>query len=100
MVVAGIKIVPLGTADPHVSEYIARCLDVLDRFPDLSYELTPNETVVQGKLERILQAVQEMHAVPFKMGVQRVVTTIVIDDRRDEEMTMDGKIRAVQEKRK
>ena len=100
MVVAGVKIVPLGTGDPHVSAYIARCLDVLDRYPDLSYELTPNETVVQGELDRILEAVKEMHAVPFEMGVQRVVTTLVIDDRRDEEMTMNGKIRAVEEKRK
>ncbi len=100
MVVAGVKIVPLGTGSPHVSEFVARCLDVLDRYPDLSYQLTPNETVIQGQLDRILEAVKEMHAEPFKMGVQRVVTTLVIDDRRDEEMTMDGKIRAVEEKRK
>ncbi len=99
MVVAGIKIVPLGTADSHVSEYVAKCLDVLDKYPDLTYELTPNETVVQGELDRILQAAKEMHLEPFRQGVQRVVTTIVIDDRRDEEMTMKGKIRAVEEKR-
>ncbi len=100
MVVVGIKIVPLGTADPHVSEYVARCLDVLDKYPDLAYELTPNETVVQGELDRILQAAKEMHQDPFLRGVKRVVTTLVIDERRDEEMTMKGKIEAVEKKRK
>lgn len=31
-------------------------------------------------------------------GAQRVSTKLAIDDRRDKEITMDGKIRAVEEK--
>jgi uncharacterized protein YqgV (UPF0045/DUF77 family) len=36
-----------------------------------------------------------MHEQPFTAGIQRVVTTIRIDDRRDRELTMNGKVEAV-----
>jgi len=36
-----------------------------------------------------------MHEQPFKEGVQRVSTTIRIDDRRDKKETMEYKVRRV-----
>ena len=38
-----------------------------------------------------------MHEVPFQSGALRVGTTIRIDDRRDKELTMEGKVQAVME---
>ena len=55
-------------------------------------------TMVEGPLDRILELMQEMHELPFSMGVTRVVTSINIDDRRDKRITMDSKVMAVEEK--
>ena len=94
-VIAEIHIVPLGTATPSLSHYIAACLDVVKQAQDVSYQLTAMGTIIQGRLERILELAQKMHEVPFAMGAKRVATTINIDDRRDKPITIDGKVKAV-----
>jgi uncharacterized protein (TIGR00106 family) len=94
-VIAEIHIVPLGTATPSLSHYIAACLDIVKQAQDVSYQLTAMGTIIQGRLERILELAQKMHEVPFAMGAKRVATTINIDDRRDKPITIDGKVKAV-----
>ncbi len=94
-VIVEIKIVPLGTATTSLSHYIAACLDIIKQAQDISYQLTAMGTIIQGPLGRILELVQKMHEVPFAMGAKRVITTINIDDRRDKLITIDGKVKAV-----
>jgi uncharacterized protein (TIGR00106 family) len=77
---------------------VADCQRVLAGYQDLTHQLTPMATVIEGKLDRILEAVKEMHEAPFRRGAQRVATTLVIDDRRDKLLTMMGKVTAVEEK--
>jgi uncharacterized protein YqgV (UPF0045/DUF77 family) len=36
-----------------------------------------------------------MHAIPFEKGVQRVVTTVTIDDRKDKKVTAHEKLASV-----
>lgn len=95
MVVAGISVVPVGTKTASVSSYVRDCLRVLDKHKDLKYELTPMATVIEGSLNAILEVVREMHEAPFSKGVMRVLTHITIDDRRDKELTMQGKVESV-----
>ena len=94
-VIAEINIIPLGTATPTVSHYIAACVNIVKQAPDVSYQLTAMGTIIQGRLERILELAQKMHEVPFAKGAKRVVTTIKIDDRRDKSITIDSKVKAV-----
>jgi uncharacterized protein (TIGR00106 family) len=94
-VIAEIKVVPLGTASTSVSHYVARCLDIAKQAKDVDHQLTAMGTILQGPLGRILELAQEMHEVPFTMGVKRVLTTINIDDRRDKPATMKRKVSAV-----
>jgi uncharacterized protein (TIGR00106 family) len=98
MPVCQVTVVPLGTKTPSLSSYVADCQKVLARYDDLTQQLTPMATIMEGKLSRILEAVQEMHEAPFRRGVQRVATTLVIDDRRDKPLTMKAKVTAVEEK--
>lgn len=98
MAIVEVVVVPLGTATPGLSEYVANVEKVLDEYKDLKHTLTPMSTVIEGNLDTILKAVREMHEVPFTMGIKRVATRIHIDDRRDKELTMDGKIQSVKEK--
>ena len=94
-VVAEIAIVPVGTSSPSLSSYIAACLEAVKEAQDVYYRLTATGTIVEGTLERVLEVAKRMHKVPFEMGVQRVVTTIKIDDRRDKPATIESKVQAV-----
>jgi uncharacterized protein (TIGR00106 family) len=98
-VVAEISIVPIGTGDTGLSGYIAACLEVLERRKDISYRLTPMGTIIEGSLDKVLEAVQKMHEVPFNKGASRVVTFLKIDDRRDKQATMADKIESVRKLR-
>ncbi len=96
--IAEITIVPLGTGTTSLSQYVADVEKILSRYTDLKSELTPMSTVVEGSLDRILEAVREMHETPFLNGAQRVSTRISIDDRRDKEASMKSKIESVKSK--
>jgi len=97
-VVAEITVVPLGTATPSLSLFVAEVGKVLKKFPCLGSMLTPMSTILEGEMEDVLDAVKAMHEVPFRMGALRVSTTLRIDDRRDKPVTMAGKLAAVREK--
>ena len=94
-VIAEVSIVPIGTGDTGVSHYVALCLEVLEGKEDLNYRLTPMGTIIEGPLDKLLEAIRQMHEVPFNKGALRVVTHLKIDDRRDKSATMDGKMESV-----
>lgn len=96
-VVAELVVVPLGTATPSLSEYVADVERVLARF-NLRTMLTPMGTILEGDLDEVLRAVRTVHEVPFENGALRVSTSLKIDERRDRDLTMEGKVRAVEAK--
>lgn len=96
MAVVEVTVVPIGTPSSSLSEYVAGCVTVLKEAEGITYQLTPMATIIEGKLDRVLEVVRRMHEHPFAKGIGRVVTTIRIDDRRDKELTMAGKVAAVE----
>jgi uncharacterized protein (TIGR00106 family) len=94
-VVAEVSIVPIGTSGTGVSRYVADSIGVLEGRKDLTYRLTPMGTVIEGPLDKVLEATRDMHEVPFSKGALRVVTTIRIDDRRDKMSSMSSKVQSV-----
>ena len=90
---------PLGTGSPSLSAYVAKVHKVLEK-SGLKYQLTPMSTIVEGDVDEILKVAKEMHEILFSEGVKRVVTSIRIDERKDKELSMEGKVRAVIEKLK
>ena len=97
MAIVEINIVPLGTPTPSVSQYIADAVKILEE-SGLKYELSSMGTIIEGDLDEILALTRRMHETPFLEGLDRVVTTIRIDDRRDEKTTSSDKIRSVTDK--
>ena len=97
MAVVFLTITPLGTGTPSVSRYVAGVERIL-RGTKLKHQLTAMGTIVEGDLDEILRVVREMHEHPFTQGAVRVSTLVKIDDRRDKEHTIDGKMRSVEEK--
>lgn len=97
MSTCSVSVIPL-TKGASVSALVAKCVKVLEQFPDLKYTLTPMSTQIEGPNDRLFEAVKVMHEAPFKEGCQRVYTVLTLDDRRDKELTLDGKVFAVKEK--
>ena len=98
MAMIDISVVPVGTAKPSVSEFVAGAVRILKNEPGIKYELTAMNTVIEGELEQLLSLAKRMHESAFNSGIQRVVTTMRIDDRRDKPLTIKGKIEAVKKK--
>lgn len=99
MVVVEVTVVPIGTEGPSLSEYVARALKELEKL-DVKYELTPTGTVIEGDLDEVLEVAKKMHESVFDGDIYRVVTTLQIDDRRDEELSIEGKKKSVNERMK
>ena len=98
MAMIDISVAPIGTGGPSVSEYIAGAVRILKNEPGIKYELTAMNTVIEGDLEHLLSLVKRMHDSAFNSGIQRVVTTVRIDERRDKPLTIEGKKEAVRKK--
>ncbi|HCA40482.1 MAG TPA: hypothetical protein DEP01_02580 [Aminobacterium sp.] len=98
-VIAELVVVPLGTGSPSVSSYVANVERVLATF-NLKQELTPMGTILEGDLDEVLKAVKAAHEVPFHKGALRVSTSLKIDERRDKDLSMEGKIASVKQKLK
>ena len=96
-VIAEVVIVPYGTTSTSLSPYVAEVEKILRSY-DLKVMLTPMGTILEGEMDTILEAIRAAHEAPFKAGAMRVGTTIRIDDRRDKDLTMEHKVKSVEEK--
>jgi len=95
MAIVQVTVVPLGTAGPSLSRYVRDVLAVLERHPEVKAHVGPNGTALQGELDALWAVIREMHEAPFAAGVQRVMTLLNVDDRRDKQATVEGKLAAV-----
>jgi uncharacterized protein (TIGR00106 family) len=99
MAIVEVTIIPLGTASPSASEYVADVHRVLETAEEnIKFQMTPMSTIIEGDLSDILEVVKRMHEQPFMKGAQRVSTSIRIDERRDKASSMEQKMKSVQEK--
>ena len=98
-IVAEISVVPLGTGSAGVSEYVAGCIGILEGNKEVIYRLTPMGTILEGTLSEVLKVTRQMHDAPFSKGAVRVITTLKIDDRADKELTMEGKLQSVRNRK-
>ncbi len=101
MAIMEISVVPIGTGTASVSRFVARAIDVLENEKDIEYQLTPMGTIIESaSTEHLLTIAGKMHNIVFGGEVKRVVTTIKLDERKDKELTMDGKVKSIKEKLK
>ena len=99
MAVMEISVVPIGTKSSSLSRYVAGVLKILEREPDIKYQLTSMGTIIEAdSSEKLLSVAGKMHSIPFSDEIKRVVTTIKLDERKDKELTMEGKVKSVEEK--
>lgn len=99
MAIVDVTVIPVGTNDPSVSEYVADIQQILKSYENegkIKFQLTPMNTIIEGELPTLFEVITAIHEAPFNKGIQRVATNIRIDDRRDKKTTMAGKLESVQ----
>jgi uncharacterized protein (TIGR00106 family) len=94
MALMQLTVIPLGTGTTSVGAYIARIQEALDK-EGVCHQLTDMGTTVEGDVSSLLALAAKIHALPFQQGVQRVVTHIMIDDRRDRQISIGDKVVSV-----
>ena len=96
MVIVEFVVVPLG--ERSLSGYVAEIVKLLER-KGVKYQLTPMATIIEVPTVRdAFDIIEEAHELMFKLGAERVSTTVRIDDRRDKERKMEDKVKSVMEK--
>jgi len=96
MIIAEFSVIPLGTKDTGVSEYVKAALEVLEKEDRIKVKSGAMGTVIEAEnLEKLFKAIEQAHEAVFSAGAKRVVTEIKIDDRRDKEASIEGKIEAL-----
>lgn len=99
MAVIEISVVPIGTKEASLSSYVAKAIEVLKEESDIKYQLTSMGTIIESEsVEKLLSVAEKMHKSVFSQEIKRVVTSIKLDERKDKELTMDGKVKSVEEK--
>jgi len=89
-----ISVIPVGSGT-SLSKHVATAIQALEGEPEIDYELTSMGTIVTGDLDRLMAIAQKMHRAVMDSGVQRLVTLIKIDDRKDKPITLRSKLEAV-----
>jgi len=97
MAIVEISVVPLGVPGTSLSAHVAEVIKVVRESP-LSYELTAMGTIISGDLDEIWKVLRKMHESCFGSDVNRVLTQIKIDDRRDRVGSPQQKVLSVLEK--
>lgn len=94
MALMQITIIPLGTGNPSVGDYIADIERFLNK-KGIEHSLGDMGTVIHASADELLRLAAELHNLPFARGAERVVTQITLDDRRDIERKIGEKKQAV-----
>lgn len=93
MAIVDISVVPIGTKNPSVSEYVRKSIKIIKK-SGLKYQVSSMGTAIEGDLSDIFELVLQIHKAQIKMGAKRLLTTVKIDDRRDKKQTIDDKIKS------
>ncbi|CCL99990.1 uncharacterized protein FIBRA_02015 [Fibroporia radiculosa] len=122
--IADFCLVPVGTNEPSVAEYVAECVRVLEK-TGLTYKMTPNQMhgygtnlgmwlpnylystknpdapLIEGPWSAVMKAIHDCHAAVHVKGAPRIATDIRIGTRVDRKIEPgtgnEHKVRRVEE---
>ncbi|MGZ5471492.1 MAG: MTH1187 family thiamine-binding protein [Nitrososphaeraceae archaeon] len=97
---AEISIIPITTnGDTSMSKEIALVYKAINQIQGLKTILTAMGTQIESnKLDNILEAIKISHTTLRDIGIERIISSIRIDERPDKNNTLDGKINSVKNK--
>lgn len=95
MAIVEIRITPVGTESTSMSQYLARAISIVKKEPDIKHQITATGTIIEGDLRRALDVAFRMHQAVLDEHVNRVETSIEIDDRKDRPETIENAVESV-----
>lgn len=99
MAIMEISIIPVGTKDTSISKYIVSSERALKEFRAARCDITAMGTLVEAPSTRkLLNIAERMHQKALSSGAKRVITHILIDDRKDKKITIKGKVDSLKQK--
>jgi len=93
MALMQLTMVPMGEG-VSVGDYVAAIKKQLEA-ENAIFHLQDMGTVIEGDINYLLRLLGKIYETPFNEGAVRVVTSIMIDDRRDKEIHLGDKIISV-----
>jgi len=95
-VIAYFSIVPVGVKSTSIGRFVAEAVAAINEVKGVRFEITPMGTVMEAdSLEPILEAVKAAHEALTVRGIQRIESTLMIDDRKDKPRNMKDKVDSV-----
>lgn len=94
MALMQLTILPVGTCSASVGQHVTEILCALER-ENVPYTLTDMGTIIEGSPQQLLGIAAKLHDLPFSEKIQRVVTHIVLDERRDKHVRLGDKTSSV-----
>jgi uncharacterized protein (TIGR00106 family) len=99
MPIMEISIIPIGTKNPSMSDYVACSERAIKKTAGIKTQITAMGTIVESdSLDKLLDIVKKMHKSAMSCGAKRVITNISIDERRDKKMNMEEEVESVAKK--
>ena len=92
---AQFSIVPIGVGE-SLSSYVASIIKEVEK-SGLPYRLTAMATIVEGPSEEVFALLKRCHQKARRFA-PRILTTIIIDDRKGAKNRLTGKVKSVEEK--
>ena len=95
MIISQLSIAPVwvGTS---LSKYVKIVLDTLKE-NNVKFESNDMATILEtDDLDKLFSIVKEAHNAVLKSGVKRVITELKIDDRKDKNVIIGTKVKAIQ----
>jgi uncharacterized protein (TIGR00106 family) len=97
MAIVAVSISPVGEG-PSVGRFVAAALEVLRGQSRVRWRLDPMFTTLEGELGEVFRLIQAMQEAVFAAGARRVSSVIKVDERRDRAVSMEEKLRSVEER--
>ena len=94
MIIAQLSIAPIGKGT-SVSTYVQQVINILEK-EVINYKTNPMATTIEtNDLTTLLSIVQKAHEAVVQAGAKRIITELKIDDRKDKNVTMESKLKAL-----
>ena len=94
MIISRLSIAPIGSG-VSVSKYVKIALNMIKKY-NVRYETNAMSTVIETEdLDILFSIVKDAHEAVVASGVDRVITELKIDDRKDKNVTIDSKLDAI-----
>jgi uncharacterized protein (TIGR00106 family) len=98
LLIAELSVVPIGTSNTGLSDYISRAVQAV-KDAGVKYQLHSMGTIFEvNDIEKALKIAEAAHEAVIKAGAKRVLTTLRIDERLDQQRSMDERVRRVASK--